>query len=140
MPDAEKSFLGTGWSFPPAFTKEPAQVQMVSDAKDIEQSIHIILNTTPGERIMQPEFGCDLKRLVFEINDSTLIATFNHIIYHALLNFEPRINNITTEILEREELNGVLYLQINYQIITTNTRHNIIYPFYLHGEGTNVNF
>jgi phage baseplate assembly protein W len=138
MPDALQSFLGTGWGFPPRFTKTPDTVQMVSDESDIKESIFLILSTTPGERIMQPEFGCDLKRLAFEINDSTLIATFEHLIYHALLNFEPRVNYIDTRIIDRNELDGVLHLQVNFTIITTNTRHNIVFPFYLQGEGTNV--
>ena len=140
MPDHVESFLGTGWSFPPTFNKEFHRLQMVSEVQDIYQSIFIILSTTPGERIMQPEFGCDLKRLTFEINDSTLIATFDHLIYHALLNFEPRVNYIDTKIINRDELDGVLHLQINFTIITTNTRHNIVFPFYLQGEGTNVDF
>ncbi len=138
MPDKVQSFLGTGWGFPPLFIKKPDIVKMVSNEEDIKESIFIILSTTPGERIMQPEFGCDLKRLAFEINDSTLIATFDHIIYHALLNFEPRVNYINTEIINRDELDGTLYLQINFKIIITNTRHNIVFPFYLQGEGTNV--
>jgi phage baseplate assembly protein W len=135
----EVKFLGTGWGFPPAFNKSPDTVQMVSEKQDIRESIFIILSTTPGERIMQPEFGCNLKQLAFEINDSTLIATFNHIIYHALLNFEPRVNFTEATIIERDELDGILYIEINYTIITTNTRHNIVFPFYL-TEGTNVNF
>jgi phage baseplate assembly protein W len=138
MADDVKSFLGTGWSFPPTFMRHPAQVRLVSEEKDIYESIYIILSTTPGERILQPEFGCDLKRLAFEINDSTLIATFDHLIYNALLNFEPRVNYIDTLIIDRNELDGVLHLQVNFTIITTNTRHNIVYPFYLQGEGTNV--
>jgi phage baseplate assembly protein W len=142
--DNVKSFLGTGWAFPPTFIKNeaqtdnPAYVTMISEEKDIYESINIILSTTPGERIMQPEFGCDLNRLAFEINDSTLIAAFDHLIYNALLNFEPRVNYIDTQILDRTELDGVLHLQINFTIISTNTRHNIVYPFYLQGEGTNV--
>lgn len=138
MADEVRSFLGTGWSFPPTFVKNPQQVQMQSEEKDIYESIFILLSTTPGERIMQPEFGCDLKRLAFEINDSTLIATIDHLIYHALLNFEPRVNYIDTRIIDRNELDGVLHLEVNFTIITTNTRHNIVYPFYLQGEGTNV--
>ena len=138
MADELQSFLGTGWSFPPTFTKSTDTVQMVADVQDIEQSLQIILSTIPGERIMRPEFGCDLKRLVFEANDSTLIASFNHIIYHALLNFEPRVNFIETIILDSDELDGVLQLQVHFSIITTNTRHNIVFPFYLQGEGTNV--
>ena len=132
-------FLGTGWGFPPTFSRSPEKVHMVSEKEDIWESIFILLSTTPGERIMQPEYGCNLKRLAFEINDTTLMATFNHIIYHALLNFEPRVNFIEAKIIERDELDGVLYIEISYTIITTNTRHNIVFPFYL-DQGTNVNF
>jgi phage baseplate assembly protein W len=132
-----KSFLGTGWSFPPDFSRVDHSVQMVSDIRDIEESIKIILSTTPGERIMQPEFGCDLKRLVFETVDSTLIASLDHLIYHALLNFEPRITFINTEILDMDRMDGRLLIQINFKVIITNSRHNIVFPFYLL-EGTNV--
>ena len=132
-----KSFLGTGWSFPPDFSKIENSVQMVSDVTDIEDSIRIILSTTPGERIMQPEFGCDLKRLVFEIIDSTLLASLDHLIYHALLNFEPRITFLNTEVLNMDSPDGKLLIQINFKVIITNSRHNIVFPFYLL-EGTNV--
>ena len=135
--DQKRSFLGTGWSFPPDFNRVNNSVQMVSDISDIEDSIRIILSTTPGERIMQPEFGCDLKRLVFETIDSTLLASLDHLIYHALLNFEPRITFLNTEILNLESQNGQLLIQINFKVIITNSRHNIVFPFYLL-EGTNV--
>ena len=132
-----KSFLGTGWSFPPDFNRVDNSVQMVSDVSDIEDSIRIILSTTPGERIMQPEFGCDLKRLVFETIDSTLLASLDHLIYHALLNFEPRITFLNTEVLNLDSPDGRLLIQINFKVIITNSRHNIVFPFYLL-EGTNV--
>ena len=110
---------------------------MVSDVTDIEDSIRIILSTTPGERIMQPEFGCDLKRLVFEIIDSTLLASLDHLIYHALLNFEPRITFLNTEVLNLDSPDGKLLIQINFKVIITNSKHNIVFPFYLL-EGTNI--
>lgn len=132
-----KSFLGTGWSFPPVFNKSDHSVSMVSDINDIEESIRIILSTTPGERIMQPEFGCDLKRLVFEKIDSTLIASLDHIIYHALLNFEPRITFLNTEVFEQNDLDGLLHINIHFKVIITNSRHNVVFPYYLI-EGTNV--
>jgi phage baseplate assembly protein W len=132
-----KSFLGQGWSFPPDFSRVDNSVQMVSDIHDIEESIRIILGTIPGERIMQPEFGCDLKRLVFEKIDSTLLASLDHLIYHALLNFEPRITFINTEVLETNAPDGILYIRINFKVIITNSRHNIVFPFYLL-EGTNI--
>jgi uncharacterized protein len=137
MEDDSKSFLGTGWSFPPSFDRIDHSVAMVSEADDIEESIRIILSTTPGERIMQPEFGCNLKRLVFERVDSTLTGNLNHFIYHALLDFEPRINFLSASIVQRNELDGVLHILIDYNIIITNTRHNLVYPFYIL-EGTNI--
>lgn len=137
MESVIRSFLGTGWSFPPVFDKANRHVRMVSDEEDIAESIRIILSTTPGERLMQPEFGCNLKKLVFEKIDSTLIAELNHLIYHALLDFEPRINFLNAEIINRDELDGILHIQVNYSIIITNTRHNMVFPFYLL-EGTNI--
>ncbi len=137
MQSIMQSFLGTGWSFPPSFDKVNHQVRMVDDTEDIEESIRIILGTIPGERLMQPEFGCDLKRLVFEKIDSTLTAGLNHLIYHSLLNFEPRVNFIDAEIISRDELDGILHIRVHYSIIITNTRHNIVFPFYLL-EGTNI--
>ena len=132
-----QSFLGTGWSFPPSFDKLEASVQMVSDVADIEESIRIILSTIPGERLMQPDFGCDIKKLVFEIADTWLVSELNHIIYHALLQYEPRINFIGLTVADRSQQAGVLYVQLTYTIIATNTRHNMVYPFY-YQEGTNI--
>lgn len=132
-----KSFLGTGWGFPPQFNKEGKDVTMVSDEQDIAQSIYILLSTQPGERLMRPEFGCNLRKFVFEKHDSSFISGLNHLIYYALLNFEPRVNFIDATVVSRNELDGILHLQINYTIIVTNTRHNIVFPFYLM-EGTNL--
>jgi phage baseplate assembly protein W len=132
-----QSFLGTGWSFPPSFDKLDASVQMVSDVADIEESIRIILSTIPGERLMQPDFGCDIKKLVFEIADTWLVSELNHIIYHALLQYEPRINFTGLTVADRSQQAGVLYVQLTYTIIATNTRHNMVYPFYFQ-EGTNI--
>lgn len=132
-----QSFLGTGWSFPPAFIKGANSVEMVSTLNDIAQSIRIILGTTPGERVMQPEFGCHLKRLVFEKIDANLVNELNDIVGHALLNFEPRVNFLEAEVLEKDDLGGILQVRIHYTVIATNTRHNIVYPFYKL-EGTNI--
>ena len=62
----DPSFLGTGWSFPPTFTRGGAEVDLVSGADDIEQSLQILLSTRLGERLMQPDFGCDLQQVMFE--------------------------------------------------------------------------
>jgi phage baseplate assembly protein W len=134
----KQSFLGTGWAFPPSFDRVNHRVRLVSDADDIAESIRLILATTPGERVMQPTFGCHLDRLVFEKIDAAMIAELNHMVYHALLDFEPRVNFISADILDREEQDGVVHLVVHYSIVITNTRHNLVFPFYLMGEGTNI--
>ncbi|TDX01278.1 GPW/gp25 family protein [Dinghuibacter silviterrae] len=137
MAKNKQSFLGTGWSFPVCFDPIGLRLRMASDQEDIEESIRIILSTTPGERIMQPTFGCNLHRFVFEKIDAALVAELNHVIFNALLDFEPRVNFLGAEVIQQDELDGVLHLRIDYSIIITNTRHNMVYPFY-YTEGTNV--
>jgi phage baseplate assembly protein W len=132
-----KSFLGTGWSFPPSFNKLSNTVDLVSDLQDIQESIKIILGTYPGERIMQPKFGCYIKRLAFENIDDGLLIRINEEIKRALLNFEPRISFINSELVSRDDHNGLLMIRINYSVIITNTRYNIVYPFYFK-EGTMI--
>jgi len=134
---AEKSFIGRGWKFPPTFDNYGKGVRMCSDEDDIKESIEIILGTTPGERVMQPDFGCHLKKLVFEVSGAKLNNEIKDMILYALLTFEPRIKDISIEILDDNSNNGTIFAQINYRIITTNTRHNIVYPFYFL-EGTNI--
>ncbi|CAK9885819.1 MAG: hypothetical protein XXXJIFNMEKO3_02236 [Candidatus Erwinia impunctatus] len=62
----DNAFLGTGWAFPPRFSGAHLQAVMSSDSEDIEQSLTILLSTTPGERPMVPDFGCRIHHFVFE--------------------------------------------------------------------------
>lgn len=133
----EDSILGTGWNFPVSFDTLNHRTVMVSGIEDVKQSIYIILHTTPGERMMEPEFGCNLKQLVFENINESLHSKLNHIVYHALLNYEPRVKFIGTEIIEKVETAGLLHISIEFSLIITNTRHNLVFPFYF-TEGTNI--
>ena len=134
--DTDLSFLGTGWRFPPEFSRR-GKVHMVSAEEDIRESLRILLGTTPGERVMQPSFGCGLKSHVYDsINESTL-TILKDVIERAILFFEPRVllERIITD--SSMAMEGRLDFQLHYTIISTNTRHNIVYPFYLR-EGTDV--
>lgn len=128
------SYLGTGWSFPPAFDARGRQAVLVSDAEDIQQSLRILLSTTPGERVMHPTFGCNLRRLVYEIVDANLLTEIHDVVTKAVLYFEPRI--VLNELLiDTDELyNGVLHLKLDYTIRSTSTRSNLVYPLYLEFE------
>ncbi len=129
---ADPSFLGTGWSFPPAFGKGGASVEMVSGVEDIHQSLQILLSTQRGERVLQSEFGCDLNDVLFEEVDQSLINTLTSLISDAILYYEPRIKLEDLDISESEAEQGLLLIRIEYTVRSTNSRFNMVYPFYIH--------
>ena len=137
MDNSEKSFLAKGWSFQPAFDLQSRSVIMVSEEEDIKQSIWIILGTIPGERIMFPEFGCGIIKRVFETRDATSMTILKDLIYDSILYHEPRIKSEDINIVSDEIDRGKLLVHISYRIIITNTRTNMVFPFFS-SEGTNI--
>ncbi|MFN6565513.1 MAG: GPW/gp25 family protein [Nostoc sp. ChiSLP01] len=132
--ETNSSFLGTGWSFPPTFNRDTGTVEMVSDEEDIFQSLEIILSTRPAERIMQPDFGCELSQFVFEEISQGLITGLKGTISDALLYHEPRIDVEEINIDESEE--GLLLISVIYRVRVTNSRFNLVYPFYINEAQT----
>lgn len=130
------SFLGTGWSFPPEFSIR-AGVRMVSADEDIRQSLHIVLGTAPGERIMRPAFGAAIKQQVFETISETTITILKDAIGRAILFYEPRVKVQAIVADTTQAAEGRLDFRIDYLVISTNTRHNIVYPYYCL-EGSDV--
>ena len=133
---AESAFLGTGWSFPPAFGRGGAEVAMVSGVEDIQQSLQILLATRLGERVMQDEFGCALDSVVFEELDQGLINTLNRSIADAILYHEPRITLEQIDIDERADQPGLLLISLVYTVRATNSRFNLVYPFSINEAST----
>lgn len=134
---ADKLFLGTGWSFPPEFNKASKDVRTVSAEDDILESLRILLATSPGERIMQPDYGCGLRAMVFENMSESTVTEIKDVIERAVLFFEPRITLNAVEVDAGEIYDGLIKIQLNYTVRATNTRSNMVYPFYFK-EGTDV--
>jgi uncharacterized protein len=133
------SFLGRGWSFPPEFFKDSAGnagVYLAEGVDDINQSLEILFSTALGERVMLPEYGGDLNDLMFEGIDISLLTRIKDRVRKAIIFFEPRIKLDGVKTLTTES-EGVIMLVIEYTIISTNTRNNMVYPFYL-TEATDV--
>lgn len=130
------SFLGTGWSFPPQFSKTEKTSKLISNEEDIKNSLVVLLATRVGERIMQPKYGCNLDVLLFEPMDTTLKTYIKDLVYTAIYYFEPRIKPDDV-ILSTLDASGSILIEVQYTIRATNTRHNLVYPFYLE-EGTLV--
>lgn len=126
----EKSFLGRGWSFPPEFNRENRSVKMLENEDDIRSSLQILLTTRLGERIMVPEYGCNLDELMFNPLNLTLKTYVADLIKTAILYHEPRIDVKKISIDSADELNGVLMINIDYIIRSTNSRRNMVFPYY----------
>lgn len=132
-----KSFLGSGWSFPPRFLDSNEGLEMSHDERDIAESLFILLSTTPGERVMNPKYGCDLQRMVYANISNSTKTLIQDMITTAILYFEPRIDVLSIDIEDKGQLEGKLEINIFYEIKGTNSRRNMVYPFYL-TEGTDV--
>jgi len=135
--DHDRAFLGTGWSFPPEFDRAAKAVKMVSGEEDIQESLGILLETVPGERVLQPSYGCSLKRLVFEQVSESTITEIKDLIERAVLFFEPRISLTHIEVDAGQVYEGLITIRLDYTVRLTNTRSNMVYPFYFL-EGTNL--
>lgn len=128
----ERDFLGVGLSFP--LRVEDGKIAWSGYEESIRESIMLILGTAKGERIMRPDFGCGIQELGFSINDTSTASLAIFYIEEALKKWEPRIKLISVDAGADSKDADRLNISIEYRIITTNTRYNIVYPFYL-GRG-----
>jgi phage baseplate assembly protein W len=135
--ETEQNFLGIGWSFPPEFKESTKAVTMLSDENDIKSSLEILLSTKIGERIMQPKYGCNMDELLFTPLNRTLKTFVSELIRTAILYHEPRIDVEKIDITKGDDLSGELLVLIDFKVRATNSRINMVYPFYKQ-EGTNL--
>lgn len=129
--DNSNSFLGKGWKFPPSFTKGYGGVEMVSAQEDIKESLFILLSTRPGERIMNPEFGCDLYFAMYENINLTITNKIKAEVERAVGDFEHRITLDEVQVDTEQIYDGLLSIVLFYTINETNTPGNMVFPFYL---------
>ena len=128
--NTSNSFLGTGWQFPIEFSKATNTTEMLSDEDDIQNSLQVLLSTRIGERIMQPAYGCNMDVLLFESINESLITYVKDLVFTAIYYYEPRISpdNLTIETTDEE---GMILVNVAYTIRSTNSRQNLVFPFYL---------
>lgn len=137
MANDQKSYLGTGWSFPPHFDKRSKRLEMASDEEDIRQSLEILLTTQLGERVMNPEYGASMKPMIFEPLTANLKTFMTEMVRRAIIRYEPRIKLDKLEMNDSGELEGRVLIEVVFTIKATNSRANYVFPFYIN-EGTNI--
>jgi phage baseplate assembly protein W len=126
----DQDIIGKGWRFPPQIGPNGG-IALVGGETEIEQAILIILRTAPGQRVMRPEFGCDLHELVFMPNNSDTAARIKRAVRQALGRWEPRIRVHSVEATPDASDAARLTIDIQYEIKSTHDRRSLVYPFYL---------
>jgi phage baseplate assembly protein W len=129
-----KEFLGRGWKFPIRIGKRGGITPSEYEDK-VRESILIILNTAKGERVMRPDFGCDIHEFVFSVINTSNLTLIESAVKEALVLWEPRIE-VKSVKTSRDRINeGIIDIGIDYRIRTTNTEFNLVFPFFLESKG-----
>lgn len=131
-----KSYLGRGWSFPVRLHEKEGTIRFSEYEQDVREAIWIILSTAKGERVMQPDFGCGIHDLLFEVINTTTLTQIESNVREALATFEPRIDVTQVDALsENSSVDGRLRISIDYTVRGTNNQFNLVYPFYIRERG-----
>lgn len=124
------SHMGRGWDFPVRPDPRQGALQYAAGPEKVRQSIRIILDTEPGERIMRPTFGCGLRRYLMKPNSTATRALIKQEVERALTNGEPRIK-VSAVIVAPGDDPALVLIQIFYAHLSDGREDNLVYPFYL---------
>lgn len=136
LPTGErKEFLGRGWANPVAVDPRTGEVAVAEYEDDIRQSLLIILETAPGERVMRPNFGCGIHDLVFTSLDSTTLQRIRSEVEGAIRRYEARVDVLRVDVDEAVVADGILLVEVEYRVRRTNQVGNLVFPFYFREGG-----
>ena len=124
-----KDFVGSGWSYPVGVDMR-GRISLSHRERDIEESIVMILLTPKGQRVMRPEFGCEIHELVFAPNNATTAGLAAYYVQEALRMWEPRIEVRRIDANPDPDNEGRLLVQIDYEIKATYDQRSLVFPFY----------
>jgi phage baseplate assembly protein W len=129
-----RAFLGIGWRFPLQVTPAGGLARSAFERR-IEESVRLILETAPGERVMLPDFGCGIHDLVFAPASASTQSLVVQRVRSALVRWEPRIDVLEITAESAPEDRQLLLIRISYAIRSNNAIGNLVYPFLLREAG-----
>lgn len=129
-----KAYLGRGWTFPVLPSTTDRSLTLTSGPQKVRQSIWLILETEPGERLMRPQFGCGLRRYLMKPNNSATRALIQNDVIRALSLWEPRIKLQEVTVAPGQDPSMIL-IRLHYIHTRDGSSDNLVFPFYLQGNG-----
>jgi phage baseplate assembly protein W len=133
QPGREARFYGRGPSWSLHLTPYGGIAETAGIEK-VEQSLRIILGTQHGERVMRPEFGCNLRSLAFAPRNLVTATLAKHLVEDGLQRWEPRIDVLDVRSSFPADEPGALVIELDYRLRTTQDVRTLVYPFYLQGR------
>jgi len=121
--------LGSGWALRVGVDAR-GRIALAHRERDIEEAIQIILLTPKGQRVMRPEFGCQIHELLFAPNDSATASLAEFYVREALNMWEPRITLIEVRAVPDPDASERMLIEIVYEIRKTHDRRSLVFPFY----------
>lgn len=125
-----REFLGRGWRFPIG-VDDDGRIGEASEEDKVRQAIETILRTSRGERVMRPDFGCGIHDLVFDALSDEMLGRVQAEVSDALGKWEPRITVLGVVAQQDPQERTRLLVEIDYRIRSTNSRFNLVFPFYV---------
>ncbi len=121
---------------PPGLSLEAeGRISMVAGAESVRQALLLLISTTPGERVMRPEYGCDLHQLVFAPNDLTTHGLAIFAVRQAVDRWEPRVEIVGLDTELDPERPDRLVILLDYRVRTGEEAGRLAVPLQLAGEG-----
>jgi len=128
-PDLDMPEDWAGLSFSPT-----GGIEMVEERESVRQAVLLLLSTRTGERVMRPDYGCDLHKLVFSPNDDTTAGLAMHYVRQAIERWEPRIVIERLDAGRDEAYPERLNILLEYRLNSANTRDSLMFSVNLTGE------
>jgi uncharacterized protein len=123
-------FLGVGWTFPVG-VDATGKIKLSAYEQDVREAIQVILGTCVGERVMRPDFGGGLHDYVFESMSVTVLGKIQSTVFQSLVTYEQRIQVLNVNVAQSAGDPGTLLINLDYKVRATNTKFNLVFPFYL---------
>lgn len=130
MASEPREFLGTGWKFPIRVNARGG-LSYSRNEQDIEEAVWVILSTAKGERVMENKFGCGIHDYVFAPNNPATRGSIAYEVNKSLAQFEPRIEVTNVRVESFPGAENRLLIHVDYRVRSTNSKRNLVYPFYL---------
>lgn len=113
---------------------ETGKLALSHGTQAVRQALLLLLSTSPGERVMRPDYGCELRRLVFSPNDNTTAGLARHYVQQAIRRWEPRVRIRSLEVRADFEDDSRLLILLDYQVIATLSTDSLAFSINLTGD------